>query len=209
MTDPDAPSWWGEGEESSADPYRTLFDRLAAALAAAPDSPTLNALAVRDHEGRVIGTTAPTTALGLAWLNGAPTSLLLAAERLQALVGAPGARGRLYRAVRLDWLRRDLNRRLRHYTGRDVLGSVTVRLPLNRPELAAVALPAVLDAPQRAEAAELVVTDADPPPLDSASSAPLLRTGPPAVSVVRPRPAAPVLVARRFDSERWTVSRAA
>lgn len=205
--------WLAQWEADEAESARALMaevNRLQADLDAFPDSPTLNALAQKDPTGRVISTAFPTgSVLPMAWRNGAPAWLIVKAERITANIGTRDTRGHLFRAIRLDAARRDLNRRLRPYLGRNALGTVTVRLPLNRPapadnttELSTTTGPVML-----ALLALLVDTDADPPPLDAPALAPLLRTGPPASPVVRPRQAAPVLAARR--SERWTVSRAA
>lgn len=185
MTDLDAPDWWGEGEAETTRPFTALLDRLNTDLDTYPDSPTIAALVVRDRStGAVIGSAGPASVLGVAYLAGAPAYLIVRAERLAAAIGDPGRGGHVHRAVRLDALRRDINRRLRPYVGRNALGTITVRLPLNYPARADVALPAVLDAPERAEAVRPeVVTDADPPPLDAPDLAPLLRTGPPTARV--------------------------
>lgn len=199
---------WEADEAESARARTAELNRLQADLDAFPDSPTLNTLAHKDPTGRVIGTAFTTgSVLPMAWRNGAPAALVAEADRLTALL-ARDRPGYLRRAIRLAHRVRAVNARLRPFLdGRNALGTVTVRLPLNRPAVAPVAIPELPTTTGPVTLALVVDTDADPPPLDAPDLAPLLRTGPPASPVVRPRQAAPVLAARR--SERWTVSRAA
>ncbi len=182
MADLGSMSWLAEGEDQAARQFSALVDRLSADLDAHPDSPTLRSLAMRHRvTGDIIGTAAPTSLLGLAYVAGAPARLIIEAEHVDSLTAG---HGHLRRAVRLDATRRDLNRRLRPYLGRNALATVTVRLPLAYPARADVTLPDVLDAPKWTEAVQLALTaDADPPPLEDPDLVPVLRTGPPSARV--------------------------
>jgi len=185
-------------------------DRLADDLDAYPDSPTLNDIAVRDYSGRVVGMGLSADTLAAAYWAGAPAALVVRAERLRALIDR-GRHGWLARACRLAHLVRATNAALAPYLGRTesgrpvrVLAIVTVRLPMDRPAIAAVVdrLAALTD-DARAELAAVLAArdhDPDPPPLEAAATAPVLRTGPPACRV-RPRQAAPQLDAGTFHSE--------
>ncbi len=189
---------WAADEAASAAATMSAIARLDVDLAEHPTSPTLNAVALRDS-GRLVGIITPNDALAVAYLDGAPADLVVRAERLRALTDR-GRRGWLTRACRLARLVRRTNAAAARYLGRTetgrpvrVLATVTVRLPMDRPAIAAVA---DLDALSADVGAELVDVDAlnpRPPPLAAAATAPVLRTGPPACPRVRPRQAAPKL----------------
>jgi hypothetical protein len=203
-------------EPTGPDPLVAQLDRLTADRAEHPDSPTLTELAVLDSEGRAVGMSHRGSPLEIAYTSGAPASEIVKAERLEAQVGQPGDRGYLRRAIRLAHAIRAMNRRLSRYSGlRRSLPTVTLRgwapYGLRRLEAVAVALAAA----ERAARWSTSTTGhgpprsgADPPPIDPADFFPVLRTGPPATPLVRPRQAAPGAPARRTP-ERWTVSRAA
>ena len=182
-----------------ADPFRRLLDDLARF----PDSPTLNAIALRDREGVVRGVSLPESPLAAAWWGGADAALIAEAERLDAFVGEWGDRGYVHRAARLNRALRSMNRRLARFSGiAHSLGTVTVRAPLGSH------LPRRLSITVARSTArgQLVTQDmpmgmvrvlgcatgvSPPPPMESAPTASLLRTGPPPSLLVRPRQAAP------------------
>lgn len=101
--------------------------RLSAALAEHPDSPTFCSMSVCDDTGGVVGMNHQGDRLGMAFEDGAPSGLIVEAERLVAHIGSPDDRGYRKRAVRLAHLVRALNARLRRYSGlRRTLDTVTV-----------------------------------------------------------------------------------
>lgn len=147
--DPAEAAEWGDDWATAAtgpDPYVVgLLDRLAEDHPGHPDSPTLTGLAVLDADGRPIGLRHHGTDLEAAYAAGAPASLIADAERLAAVIGHPGDRGYLRRAIRLQHAVRAINRRLRRYSGlRRTLGTVTVTglAPLRRLRAIATALAA-------------------------------------------------------------------
>ena len=210
---PEHAAEWAAGEAKSAAQTAAQRDRLVADLAAHPKSPTLNAIAVRDYSGRVVGTGCPADTLAEAYLAGAPAARVVDAERLRVLTD----RGRdvwLARGCRLAYRVLATNAALAPYLGRTesgrpvrVLPTVTVNLPMDRPDvvLDLIALTSAAGAESRAALAAVLARDHDPPPLEAAATAPVLRTGPPACSRVRPRQAAPQLDAGTHPERRGAV----
>lgn len=181
---------WSEvSDEACSDDYGSALRRLQVDLDANPGSPTLCDLALCDPAGRVIGMAPQGSALEASYTGGAPVAAIVFTEALIAFVGERGDRGYQRRAVRLAHLVRAANRRLGRHSGLGrALPEVTVlgqswsperrvdalRLALTAAQLdadRAARSPAVANAPPGA--------GSDPPPLDSAVAAPLLRTGPP------------------------------
>ena len=150
-------------------------DRLAADLARFPESSTLSGLALRDEAGAVVGRCCPTDALGLAYDAGTDAALIVEAERLAAVIGQPGDRGYLDRAVRLAHAVRAMNRRLRHSIEAQALGTVTVCMTR-------AGVRDALAAAERAASSSSVPSAPhahDPPPLVAATTSPHRPCAPP------------------------------
>ena len=183
-----------------AHPDEALYERVRADLDRFPDLRTLNALALRDATGAVIGIGRTYTPLEMAYAAGADAALIDEAERLDAFVGSYGDRGYVHRATRLNRVLRCLNHRLARFSRiGHTLGTVTIRaarhgrgprrlsLTIKRSNARGERLTRTV--PMGALRAGAVPLD-EPPPLDAAQTASLLSTGPPASPEVRPRPAA-------------------
>jgi len=188
---PEDAAKFAAGEAKSAAQTAAALRRLVADLATFPTSPTLNAVAVRDDSGRVAGTGLPAGTLAAAYLDGAPAALVVQTERLDRPGrGCPLSLAHLVRATNaaLAWYlpRTESGRPVR------VLATVTVLLPTSRPATAAVVDRLALIDARVVLAAVLAARDhdPDPPPMEAAATASVLRTGPPAYSRVRPRQAA-------------------
>jgi hypothetical protein len=158
-------------------------DRLADDLDRYPDSPTLNASAIRHPStGTIVAQAIPAGPLAMAYANGADAELIVRAERLAARVGERGDRGHLYRAVRLDHAVRAMNRRLCRKVHGQALGTVTVLAHWATPDPARSSRGAA-----EVESAGPIHdtrgyppdSDADPPPLDSAMTSPHRPCAPP------------------------------
>jgi hypothetical protein len=200
------PSWWDEldaeleaaGIEpvtpTGPDPFVAQLDRLNDDLNAHPECSTLDHMATRDRAtGKVVGVGYTFSPLEHAYSSGAPAELIVHAERVTAFIGERGSRGYRHRAIRMAHQVRKLNRQLARYNGLSrTLGTVTVLWPLSSPlrrvTAARLALAAAASAAHRATTSKAGPnappgSGHDPPPLDSATVAPLLRTGPPAPRV--------------------------
>lgn len=187
------PSWWDEAP-TEPDPFLAQLDRLNDDLDAHPDCSTIEHMATRDRAtGKVVGVGYSFSPLEHAYTSGAPAELIVEAERVTAFIGERGTRGYRHRAIRMAHQVRKLNRQLARYNGLNrTLGTVTVLWPLSSPlrrvAAARLALAAAAGATHRATTSKAGPnappgSGHDPPPLDSATVAPLLRTGPPALRV--------------------------
>jgi len=158
----------------AAELAEAAWQRFAADLDRYPESPTLNALAIRDDTGELVGQTAPSDGLGLAYENGADASLIVEAERPAALVGSIDDPGGRHRAVRLAHAVRAMNRRLARYGTSHALGTVTVVADVHR-----VLLAAELAARADSSSVPSEPHAHDPPPIDAATTSPHRPCAPP------------------------------